>query len=67
VHLRRRVIRSACVLGAIALLAVGGASAERSRKNDANCTWGASSVMATTVNGQLVQSQPSTSGCIPNP
>jgi hypothetical protein len=49
------------------LLAVGGASAERTGKKDANCTWGASSVIATTVNGQLVQSQPQTTGCIPNP
>jgi hypothetical protein len=53
------------VLGAVALLAVGGASAERSRKHDAGCTWGASSVIATTVNGQLVESQPQTTGCIP--
>jgi hypothetical protein len=64
-RLRRRLLRSACVLGAVALLAVGGASAERSRKHDAGCTWGASSVIATTVNGQLVESQPQTTGCIP--
>jgi hypothetical protein len=65
VTLRRRLLHSACALGAIALLAVGGASAERNRKQDADCTWGASSVMATTVNGQLVESQPQTTGCIP--
>ena len=63
--MRRRPIRCACVLGAIALLTVSGASAERNRKNDADCMWGASSVIATTVNGQLVESQPQTTGCIP--
>jgi hypothetical protein len=62
---RRRLIHAACALGAVALLAVGGASAERNRKSDASCTWGASSVFATTVNGQLVESQPQTTGCIP--
>jgi len=43
---------------------VAGASAE-GNKRDADCTWGASSVIATTVNGQLVESQPQTTGCIP--
>ena len=61
---RRRLVRCACAAGAVALLTVGGASAERDRKSDAGCTWGASSVIATTVNGQLVQSQPATSGCV---
>ena len=63
----RGLIRSACVLGAAALLAVSGASARGTRKSDPDCTWGASSVTATLVNGQLVESQPQTSGCIPNP
>jgi len=30
-----------------------------------DCTWGASSVMVQDVNGQLVQTEPVTSGCIP--
>ena len=62
----RGLIRTACGLGAAALLAVS-ASAGDARKRDANCTWGASSVIATTVDGQLVESQPQTTGCIPNP
>jgi hypothetical protein len=39
------------------------ASAPAQRGDD--CTWGASSVMVQDVNGQLVQSEPVTSGCIP--
>jgi hypothetical protein len=68
VSLRRRLIHSACLLGATALLAVSGASAQGTKKGDDDCTWGASSVIATAVNGQLVEeSPPQTSGCIPNP
>jgi len=61
----RGLIGLACALGAAALLAVSGASAQGTQKKDADCTWGASSVIATTVNGQLVESQPQTTGCIP--
>jgi len=64
---RARLIQSACALAAAALLAVTGASAHGKQKKDADCTWGASSVTATMVDGQLVESQPQTSGCIPNP
>jgi hypothetical protein len=35
------------------------------KKTSDDCTWGASSVVVESVNGQLVQSAPSTSGCIP--
>ncbi|TML20518.1 MAG: hypothetical protein E6G32_09645 [Actinobacteria bacterium] len=56
-----------CALGATALLAVTGASARDTQKRDTDCTWGASSVTATLVDGKLVESQPQTSGCIPNP
>jgi len=62
---RLRLISFACALGAAALLAVGGASAGGSRMNDADCTWGASSVIAATVSGQLIESEPATTGCIP--
>jgi hypothetical protein len=34
-------------------------------KRSDDCTWGASSVMVEEVNGQLVQSEPVTTGCIP--
>jgi hypothetical protein len=63
----RRLIRAAWALAAAALVAVGAASAGGAGKKDPNCTWGASSVIATTVDGQLVESQPETTGCIPNP
>jgi hypothetical protein len=34
-------------------------------KQAATCTWGASSAVVEEVNGQLVQSDPVTTGCIP--
>jgi hypothetical protein len=43
------------------LLTAGAAPAQRAD----DCTWGASSVMVEEVNGQLVQSEPATNGCIP--
>jgi hypothetical protein len=45
----------------VVLLAAGAAPAQRSE----DCTWGASSVVVQDVNGQLVQSQPVTTGCVP--
>jgi hypothetical protein len=45
------------------LLLVPAAAAPAKRSDD--CTWGASSVMVEDVNGQLVQSEPATTGCIP--
>jgi hypothetical protein len=42
-------------------VAAGAAPAKRA---DA-CTWGASSVVVEQVNGQYVQSDPVTTGCIP--
>ena len=40
------------------------ASAAPAKRADA-CTWGASSVVVEVVNGQYVQSEPETTGCIP--
>jgi hypothetical protein len=40
------------------------ASAPAQRTDD-ECTWGASSVMVEVVDGQPVQSDTATSGCIP--
>jgi hypothetical protein len=51
----------ACVL-IVLTVAAGAAPAKQA---DA-CTWGASSVVVEEVNGQLVQSEPATTGCIPN-
>jgi hypothetical protein len=45
------------------VLLVAAASAPARSQDD--CTWGASSVLVEEVNGQLVQSEPETSGCIP--
>ena len=48
-------------LAALLVFAVGPAPAKRGEA----CTWGASSVVAEDVNGELVQSEPAISGCIP--
>jgi len=50
----------ACLL-LVLTMAAGSAPAKQA---DA-CTWGASSVVVEEVNGQLVQSEPATTGCIP--
>ena len=50
----------ACLL----LVMTMAARAAPAKQADA-CTWGASSVVVEEVNGQLVQSEPATTGCIP--
>jgi hypothetical protein len=50
---------------ALAVLLLTAAAAPAKRAAD-DCTWGASSVMVQEVDGQLVQSEPATSGCIPH-
>ena len=50
----------ACLL----LVMTMAASAAPAKQADA-CTWGASSVVVEEVNGQLVQSERVTTGCIP--
>jgi hypothetical protein len=47
----------------VLVLTVGAAAAPARQAEE--CTWGASSVVAEEVNGQLVQSEPVTTGCIP--
>ncbi|MFL5951399.1 MAG: hypothetical protein ACJ74M_07295 [Gaiellaceae bacterium] len=53
------LVACACL---VLLLTAAAAPAKRSE----DCTWGASSVVVQEVNGQLVQSEPATSGCIPH-
>jgi hypothetical protein len=48
----------------LALVLTVAASAAPKKRTD-YCTWGASSVVVEQVNGQLVQSDPATTGCIP--
>jgi hypothetical protein len=57
---RGLVLISACLL-IVLTMAAGAAPAKRA---DA-CNWGASSVVAEQVNGQFVESQPVTTGCVP--
>jgi hypothetical protein len=59
--MRRGLVLAAACLVAILVLAVGSAPAQQGE----GCTWGASSVVAEEVNGEYVQSEPATSGCIP--
>ncbi|MDQ2967074.1 MAG: hypothetical protein M3R37_01990 [Actinomycetota bacterium] len=51
---------AACLL-VVLTVAAGAAPAKRAD----GCTWGASSVVVEQVNGELVQSEPATTGCIP--
>lgn len=51
------------VAGACFVLLLAASSAPAKRVDD--CSWGASSVIAEVVNGQVVQSEPETSGCVP--
>jgi hypothetical protein len=52
------------LFGCLALVLTVAASAAPKKAAD-DCTWGASSVVVEQVNGKLVQSEPSTTGCIP--
>ncbi len=57
---RPLVLIFACLLIVLTMAA----SAAPAKQADA-CTWGASSVVVEDINGQLVQSEPVTTGCIP--
>ena len=46
-----------------ACAASAGPSKVQPSSDPANCTWGASSITASYVNGQVVESEPQTSGC----
>jgi hypothetical protein len=63
---RPLVLLFACLL-VVLTVAASAAPAKQSAptKGADDCTWGASSVVAEEVNGQLVQSEPATTGCIP--
>jgi hypothetical protein len=52
------------LLVCLVLVVTVGAAAAPAKYSD-ECTWGASSVVVEEVNGQLLQSEPATSGCIP--
>src|SRR5213076_436889 len=53
------ILLLACLLVVLTM----SASAAPAKRADA-CTWGASSVVVEQVNGQYVQSEPATTGCI---
>lgn len=57
--------RALLVLVALACLVVLLAAGTAPAKQSDDCTWGASSVLVQEVNGNLVQSEPVTTGCIP--
>jgi len=52
------------VLACLVVVLTVAAGAAPAKQGD-TCTWGASSVVVEEVNGQLVQSEPVTTGCIP--
>ena len=59
--MRRGLVLLLACASLLLLLTAGAAPAQRTE----DCTWGASSVIVEEVNGQLVQSEPVTTGCIP--
>jgi hypothetical protein len=52
------------ICGCLLVVLTVAAGAAPAKRADA-CTWGASSVVVERVNGQLVESEPVTTGCIP--
>jgi hypothetical protein len=54
-----------CCAAILATFVGGGATAAEPGPGRADCTWGASSVVAELKDGELVVSEPATSGCIP--
>jgi hypothetical protein len=61
--MKRRVVM--LVISAALVLPLGGAASAAQARADEPCTWGASSVVAELKDGEVVVSEPSTSGCIP--
>jgi hypothetical protein len=59
--MRRLLALAALCLFAVLVMAASGAPAQEGD----SCTWGASSVVVEEVNGELVQSQPAVTGCVP--
>ncbi len=57
---RGLIIVAACLLVVLTMAA----SAAPAKQGDV-CTWGASSVVVEQADGQSVQSEPATTGCIP--
>ena len=58
---------SACLLFAlVAVLMLNSAQATGAKRQQTDCTWGASSIRAEIVDGKFVVSPPATSGCIPH-
>jgi len=57
----------ACLLFAlVAVLMLSSAQATGAKRQQTDCTWGASSARAEVVDGKFVVSPPATSGCIPH-
>ena len=52
------------IFGCLLVVLTVAASAAPAKQADA-CTWGASSVVVEQLDGQLVESEPATTGCIP--
>jgi hypothetical protein len=57
--------RSLMLISACLLIVLTMAAAAAPAKRADACTWGASSMVVEQVNGQYVESDPNTTGCIP--
>jgi hypothetical protein len=58
-------MRWAAALFLVCLLMLATVASAPAQRSDEECTWGASSVMVEVVDGQPLQSEPATTGCIP--
>jgi hypothetical protein len=61
----RGLVRLTCSIALAAALAFGVAAARGASHDGGACTWGASSMTAQVVDGNLVESEPVTTGCAP--
>jgi hypothetical protein len=58
---------SACLLfPLVAVVMLNSAQATGAKRQQIDCTWGASSIRAEVVDGKFVVSPPATSGCVPH-
>ena len=58
-------MRWAAALSLVCLLMLETVASAPAQRAEDDCTWGASSVMVELVDGQAVESEPATTGCIP--
>jgi len=62
---RFKDMRWAAALFLVCLLMLATVASAPAQRAEEDCTWGASSVTVEVIDGQAVESEPATTGCIP--